>query len=148
MVGQTLHKLKALSWVSYFLKGALRNTGRGSPKKEVDLVDRLSTISRWMAHTVAQVERAPHPLIDLFLPYFKLNGPKRSPPVTENGGEKGKTLSGGKSAIRVVSGCWSSLRQTAQSLTSFLARRLPRTIQNFRRLSLRVLSGPASKTLR
>ena len=99
-----------------------------------------------MARTVAQVKRAPHALIDLFLPYFKLNEPKRSTPVTENGGEKGKTLSGGKSAIRVVCGGWRSLRQTAQSLTSFLARLLLRTIQNFRRLSIKVLSGPACET--
>ena len=35
-----------------------------------DSVDRLSTISRWMARTVAQVKRAPHALTDLFLPYW------------------------------------------------------------------------------
>ena len=100
-----------------------------------------------MARTVAQVKRAPHALIDLVLTYFKLNGPKRSTPVTENGGEKGKTFSEGKTAIRVVCGGWRSLRQTAQSLTSFLARLLPRRIQNFRWLSFRVLSGPACETL-
>ena len=77
---------------------------------------------------VAHVKRVPHALIDLFLPYCKLNEPKRSTPVNENEGEKRKTLSGGKSAFKVVCGSWRSLRQSAQSLTSFLARLLPCTI--------------------
>ena len=41
-------------------------------------MERLSTISMWIALMVVQVKRSLHALIDLFLPYFKLNEPKRS----------------------------------------------------------------------
>jgi hypothetical protein len=48
--------------------------------------DADSTISKWTALEVAHVKIAPHALLDLFLPYFRRNGPKRSTPVTVNGG--------------------------------------------------------------
>ena len=107
-----------------------------------DSVERLSTTSSWIALIVAQVKRAPQALVDLCRLYFKLNRPKRS----QNGGENGFVLSGGKSAISVVCGGWHSFRQMAQSLTSFLARPLPRPSQYFWRVSVSVLSQPGWNT--
>ena len=57
--------------------------------------DILSTTSRWMARTVAQVKMAPQALTLLFRETFRLNGPNKSTPVIVNGGEKGFTRSRG-----------------------------------------------------
>ena len=48
--------------------------------------DADSTISKWTAMEVVHVKIAPHVLLDLFLSYFRRKGPKRSTPVTVNGG--------------------------------------------------------------
>ena len=99
-----------------------------------------------MARTVAQVKTAPQLFIFLFLPYLSQNGPNKSTPVTENGGENIFNLSGGRSAIRVEYGYWRRLRQVTQSFTTFVTKFLPRRIQNFLRVLHRVRSRPAWST--
>ena len=66
--------------------------------------DADSTISKWTALEVAHVKIAPHALLDLFLSYFRRKGPKRSTPVTVNGGAYIFTRSCGRFPISVECG--------------------------------------------
>ena len=103
-------------------------------------------MSRSTALDVAQVNIAPHALLDLFLMYLRRKGPNRSTPVAVNVGECTLTRSCGRLPISVECGGSRTLLQVTQFFAKSLAIRLPPRIQYFVLDLHRVLSRPACFT--
>lgn len=94
---KTIHFLKKWSLTNH----VGRQTNICNARRKTS-VDKLSTISKWITPTAAQVKIVPHAFVDFLWSYFKRQGPNKSTFVTKKGWWNGIIHPGGRLAIKVA----------------------------------------------